>query len=500
MSKAITIMLSLLLTVTLSAQSADTSNFSALRQKLAEYYDAMKAESLSVQAAECDFLIETATDPLLRQFIAQDIYDHYVSSPLMGAENVAVHVFDRWFAEGGLEMSSPEAFADAKVYADFNRQSLVGAHAPGLSMEGIDGAVVNLFGPDSAGKYSVLYFYDVDCSKCKLETRLLNALFAAKDYPLHFYPIYVGDNRTAWQSYVSENFSASYSPDMTVIHMWDPSLESDFQRNYGVTKTPRLFLIGPDGIVLGRGLDAQALELMLDELLSEKSLEYGSRESEILFDGIFAMSSGKPSTGEVKGIADYICDRTLGNRDTLMFRQLAGDYLYYLSSHSGEGFKEGMRYHIDKNILSQGDVWTSPDDSLKVVGFARIMSDLLSKAMPGTYIQSVKVPGELYTSGDTEVVRREKNVRLDKLKGDENIIIFYTEGCEVCAAEKEAALKQISGKTKVFMVNVDSIMASDPALASRLMDTFDLSSLPYIIMTDRSGKVLRRYLSLIITT
>ena len=71
---------------------------------------------------------------------------------------------------------------------------------------------------------------------------------------------------------------------------------------------------------------------------------------------------------------------------------------------------------------------------------------------------------------------------------------------EVCAAEKEAALKQISGKTKVFMVNVDSIMASDPALASRLMDTFDLSSLPYIIMTDRSGKVLRRYLSLIITT
>ena len=159
-----------------------------------------------------------------------------------------------------------------------------------------------------------------------------------------------------------------------------------------------------------------------------------------------------------------------------------------------------MHYHIDKNILSQGDVWTSPDDSLKVVGFARIMSDLLSKAMPGTYIPSVKVPGELYTSGGTEVVRREKTVRLDKLKGDENIIIFYTEGCEVCAAEKEAALKQISGKTKVFMVNVDSIMASDPALASRLMDTFDLSSLPYIIMTDRSGKVLRRYLSLIITT
>ena len=165
MSKAITIMLSLLLTVTLSAQSADTSNFSALRQKLAEYYDAMKAESLSVQAAECDFLIETATDPLLRQFIAQDIYDHYVSSPLMGAENVAVHVFDRWFAEGGLEMSSPEAFADAKVYADFNRQSLVGKKAPELSLSSLHGSAVSLFsdrhlsveGTASAGKDEARY-------------------------------------------------------------------------------------------------------------------------------------------------------------------------------------------------------------------------------------------------------------------------------------------------------------------------------------------------------
>ena len=46
------------------------------------------------------------------------------------------------------------------------------------------------------------------------------------------------------------------------------------------------------------------------------------------------------------------------------------------------------------------------------------------------------------------------------------------------------------------MVNVDAIMASDPSLASRLIDTFDLSSLPYIIRTDRSGTIQDRYLSL----
>ena len=114
------------------------------------------------------------------------------------------------------------------------------------------------------------------------------------------------------------------------------------------------------------------------------------------------------------------------------------------------------------------------------------------------------------TSDGPKVKRRSVSRKLSCLKGDENIIIFYTDGCEVCAAEKAAALELFSrandaalseaerAKYKnmnAFMVNVDALMASDPSLASRLMDSFDLSSLPFIIRTDRSGTVLNRYVS-----
>ena len=51
-------------------------------------------------------------------------------------------------------------------------------------------------------------------------------------------------------------------------------------------------------------------------------------------------------------------------------------------------------------------------------------------------------------------------------------------------------------KIRVMMVNVDEIMASDPSLASRLMETFDLSVLPFILKTDRGGVILRRYVSI----
>ena len=143
-----------------------------------------------------------------------------------------------------------------------------------------------------------------------------------------------------------------------------------------------------------------------------------------------------------------------------MFRQMAGDYLYYLASRSGEGYKEGLKYHIEKNLSGQPSVWRSADDSLKVVGFSQIMLDLLSKAVPGSKISSVKVPGELYTLNKQKAVK----VRLDKVGKKLNTIIFYTEGCNVCAAEKKAALEAITDKNSaVLMVNMDKIFAENPS-------------------------------------
>ena len=51
-------------------------------------------------------------------------------------------------------------------------------------------------------------------------------------------------------------------------------------------------------------------------------------------------------------------------------------------------------------------------------------------------------------------------------------------------------------KVRILMVNVDDVLSSDPALASRMFDSFDLSVLPFIMQTDRKGHIVRRYMSL----
>lgn len=479
-----------------SAQQLDSAKRVLLDEKLAEYTAAIERESIKVQKEECDFIIGSSTDSLVRQYVALRLYDHYVSSRVMGAEAVAIHIFDTWFLPGIVKMESDMDLMTARVYAEFNRQSQIGMQAPELIMEAMGGDVVTLFpaGEHVKDRHSVLFFYDTDCAKCKVESILLSHLLEEEDYPIDFYAIYTGDNRESWEAYVAERFDFQTGR-TKVAHLWDPTLDSDFQRKYGILQTPRMYLIRPDQVIKGRGLDTYALAMMLNEILAHPDLDYGNPQMDPLFDNLLA----QPTEKGVKATADYLAQSQLHAGDTTMCRQLLGDFLYYLAPKTGQAMKEGTKYLIDEYILGRNDIWNTADDSLKVVGFAEIMDDLLSKSMPGSRIAGIKVPGELLTWAKSA----KKTMNLRNLKGESNIIIFHTDGCNICAAEIAAARNIISqldrkqkNKIKVFLVNVDDIMASDPALASKLFDSFDLSSLPFMISTDKKGVIDSRYMTL----
>lgn len=472
------------------AQQLDSAVKLALDRKLAEYFAAIEREGQDVQAGECDFLIDSCTDSLMRQHVALTAYEHYRDSKVMGSEAVAVHLFDKWFNPGKVRMRSETEMLAARIFAEFNRQSLIGQKAPELVLYDMEGSPVTLFDGSNQGRYSVLYFYDSSCATCKVQSILLRNLFQEEYFPVDFIAVYAADDKDSWKRYVDEQLSFNTS-NMVIRHLWDPEISSDFQRKYGVIQTPRMFLIAPDGTILGRGLDAQALSQMLHAIFDDVELEYGSDESITLYDRIF--SGAAPSRDDVIAIADHIQGSTLEKGDTLMYRQMIGDYLYYLALQKGEGFKEGLYDVVSGKILSETDIWKTEDDTLKVIGMAQMYEDLLSKNRVNTEVADIKLPGVLISKGKEKYGK----YNLRKLRGNGNYIMFVTEGCHVCAAEKEAVrvLAASDRKVKVFMVNVDDVLSSDPSLASRMFDSFDLSSLPFIVQTDRKGVVTRRYIT-----
>ena len=498
MKKAIIIFLLTLLVPAMASahilsQSLDSLKISALDKKLQECFKAIEAEDLEVQKKECDFIIGSAQDPALRGVIAEKVYDHYQQSPRMGAEGVAVYVFDKWFSGTNLKMSDEIKQLNAQIFADFNRSSLLGCTAPELKMETMQGDSVIVF-PSSNNRYKVLYFYDTDCAKCKVQTILLRNLLNVKDYPVDFYPIYAGGNKDSWMKYASGHLGIT-APKTRIVHLWDSQLNSDFQRKYAVLQTPRLFLVGSNNKIVGRGLDAEALEILLDDVFAEKQLVYGTKASEQLYDNLFGNMGSSLVAKDVMDVADYVAIATLEKSDTTMFRQMSGDLLYYLITKFKGPYKEGLHYLVKNYILPKPEVWRTQDDSLKVVGMAQAMNDLLSRTQIGSEIPSVIVPVTIKTHKS----QKSKMMSLNKLKKKRNIIMFYLPGCSTCEEEMAAAekiLKSEKSKVALVLINMDEVY-NDRELSGKLLDTFDLSIIPNIIITDKSGKIIDRYVSLL---
>ncbi len=483
MRKLVLLLSGLFLAFTLRAQSYDE-----LGAKLEEYFTALSGESASVQNAECDFLIESCKDSAVRQFVALKIYDHYLQSKIMGDEAVAVHVAKKWFLSGAVPMHADGDLVNAQVFVMFNENSLIGMSAPKITLQDTLGREVRI--PEQGG-YSAIYFYDTSCSTCKAETPRLARLMEEGGYPLTVYAVNVGDQADAWKQY------RSLLP--TAVHLWDPDHESDWQLQYGVLQTPKLYLIDPSGTILGRGLDVQALKMLLDKELAQDYHVYGEPAQMDRYKQLFAAYGDSLSTTDIQDIADYLAARTFGEGNEQAFKQTMGDLLYFLSSQRSEACREAIGPIVNKYIRL-GDIWRTPEDKAQVLSLADLLLDLGSRAPVGSPVPDLQVPGTLRRKGCLFArPSKEGTFALRSLKGSPAYIVFYSPGCANCRETLAAVdkLVQENRKARVLLVNMDRLYSEDEEKAMELLDAFDLSALPFVLELDREGVVRRRYVDLV---
>lgn len=451
----------------------DRDTRAALEERLNAYMKAIEREPAPVKCQEVDFLIESAADSLVRQFVAIHLYSSYLSSKVMGDEAVTLHITDNWFAPGKVRFRDEIDLINAKVYADFTRSSLIGKKAPELF-------------PDTFGsRPAILYFYDVNCSKCKLESTMISRLLEKKDYPVDFVAFYTGDDQQAWTEYIRERLNPNCS-NAGIRHQWDPDMSSGFQKKYGVLSTPQLFLIDSDRTILGRGLDSYALTVLLDDLFNHNDIPYGDRSSVEFFDMMF---NEETSAEDIYAVADKIYSKTSeGLRGLKAAKQALGDLLLYIGPKNKEEFRKGTSYLIDRYI-DGNPIWNCQNDSLQVIGYSDFLSSIINRPEYGSRLPGIKTEITIIDRNKEKTCTR----RLDRAARN-TVVIFHSEGCPICHEEIEAAKK--SG-LKTIEVNVDRVLETDPETAQMLFESLDLTSLPFIIRTDSKGRVINKYISLI---
>ncbi len=404
---------------------------------LREYLSALDGCDIPTKISECDFILSSCPDSLSRGETARKVFTHFRDSHLMGDENVAVYVAEKWIlgaggnpqntSEDAKIVSSDSTLCAVREYVRFNRESLLGMKAPLLPEAGLTAWDEN--------HCTALFFYDTDCPVCKVERLLLEGVLL-RHPECRLIAFYTGTDAAKWKTFRTEGFPLLGEK---VTHLCDLQNESNYKEKYSVTATPRLFLIDSDGIIVGRMLDSEALETLLE----------------------------RRNEGE---------------------KQAVTQLFYQLVPQRGEEAKNALEYIIDKHILCEDSIFNTAEDSLMVVNFALMQKDLLSKAKPGTKIAAIKVRGRLNGG-------REKSYRLDRAcrrKGG-LIIVFHTTGCHQCEEELAKAAQQ---KRNILEVNIDEVEKTSKETFSALLDAFDLTTLPLLVETDRKGIILRRYFSL----
>lgn len=258
MRRALTILLiALCLPAVLRAQ-IDSTRVAGLDSLLTQFYAAMELEDVDTKNAEADFLIRTCTDSLLRQHVALSVFDHYMESRVMGEEAVAIHVYDEWFEPGKVSFQGELDRMDAEVFVKFNRNSLIGMDAPRDTLLKPCGGREVL---PAAGRTALIFFYDTHCAKCRLEFSVLPAVLSEADFKLNLYLVYNGSDKESWKSFRRQ--LRIRNKNVRVIHLWDPELESGYQFDYAVYATPRVFLVEPGGMIIGRRLEMENVRELL---------------------------------------------------------------------------------------------------------------------------------------------------------------------------------------------------------------------------------------------
>ena len=343
------------------------------------YIVTLDPETPQVKCREVDSIIETCTDSLLRQAVAERLYDHYVTSNVMGDEEVAIHMYDKWYKPHLIEMSWDGGLLTAAYFAEYNRQSLIGNQAPRLMMKDRYDEYEPM--PDLQGDArAVLFFYDTDCYKCRAELAKLKEYLPTVEVPLEFYAVYTGIRKDRWEYFIDTEWDIN-SANVRMHHLWDRTLESDFGKAYGITETPRMFLLGKDGTIIGRRLNTEALEEMLD--------------------------------------------------------------------------------------------------------LAEFQEALYNKCPIGTKVPAMRIKG-IMVKGDKV---KEGNYCLRKA----DYVMFYSPTCSHCQ-EEISHCADIAGKK--LLIDMDTLGETDPEKLYKLLDTFDLSSLPHIISL-KKGRVTGKYLTFI---
>lgn len=421
-----------------NSQSAADSAYLRLDSYISSYLNTVPPHPDSLIAAS-DRLISFAEKREIASYIASRIYNVFRNTNIMGLESVAVHIAGKYFLTGELELPAGIDQMEMRLFYEFNRHSLTGMKAPELKLADSEGDSLLL--SEQFSKYNILLFFDEDCSVCKKEIpHIMNLADSLSGEQVKVIAVYTQQSASALRRF-ADSLNTSGNSSSKWIFAMDANLNSDYQRLYNVTSTPKIFLIDSDGIIQGRNLDAQSLRTLLTTLI-ENEREMMKRVAG--FSDTFISSIDFKDTTSALESFRYLFERINPVVNKEMYRKTFS-YLYESLLYSAENDKIlSSAILAERFIIPYPQLWQEKSYSHEWIPS---MVKRTRNNLPG-------MPAPDLTLFDT----RGREVRLSDYESAWTLLYFFDPDCSLCkpfSQELKSVYKKLRKKgVEVIAVNI----------------------------------------------
>jgi peroxiredoxin len=189
----------------------------------------------------------------------EEVY-HYVflyllnesnQSQIMGMDKVFVALSEKFI------LNDPKPWLDTATVRKIRERviavkpNLIGNIAPELKLQDSEGNYYSL--RQTNAKFTLLYFWEPDCSHCQKTTPVLNKdLYQEfKNKGVEIYAVLTQNNKEKWMKAIQEYKIQEWT------NVWDPAYTSNFRKLYDVTSTPIIYILDKNKKIVAKRLDVE---------------------------------------------------------------------------------------------------------------------------------------------------------------------------------------------------------------------------------------------------
>lgn len=225
------------------------------KQKLETWFTkALYQNYDSVKIPVFQLIEEVKPHPRIFQFATSFFLNSSINSNIMGMDALFVDIARKYYLSGEAFWANEESLEKIRENVLFAENNLIGNSAPDLTLEGFDGEYHNLHQVES--KYTLVVIYEPNCSHCSVFVPKLysDVYLPFKNKGLEVYAVYSMSDRNEWTEFLSEHQLFDW------INVWDEHHVSRFKILYDGRKTPGLYLLDENKMIIGKKMTVEQVE------------------------------------------------------------------------------------------------------------------------------------------------------------------------------------------------------------------------------------------------